>query len=77
LLNELKIDGIDREREVEILRETFDARREWVIKCRPTYVDFVSKFPQLKDFNVHVSLPTVLHYFVYARARFSVSLINV
>lgn len=71
LLNELKLDGIGREREVIVLLETFQARREWVVKCRPTYVEFVSKFPQLKDFNIHVSFYTLAFYFVNALINIS------
>jgi hypothetical protein len=55
MINELQLDVIGREREAEILQLTFDERRQWITKCKPTFTDFCLKFPQLKEFNAHVS----------------------
>jgi len=54
LINELRLDDIGAARRAAILQETFAARRNWVFHCMPKYIDFVTKFPPLKELGSQV-----------------------
>jgi len=56
LINELRFEDIGTERKVTILEKTFQSRRKWIMQCRPSYVEYFTKFPPLKDMGIHVSI---------------------
>jgi len=54
LINELRLDDIGVHRRADILEQTFNARRRWVVNCLAKYSDFVLKCLPLKGVGVQV-----------------------
>ena len=55
LLGELRYENVGSDRVSEILEKTWDSRKKWVVHGKPTYTEFIQKFPSFQDLGPHVS----------------------
>jgi hypothetical protein len=76
MINELRLDDIGTERRLQIMEQTFDSRRKWVVNCRPMFTEFFNKFPTIKDMGVLVSInfgfvkPVILlNFYSFSRSQ--------